>query len=529
METVVTCKDGSQKNILWGATTTEGKDIVFGMDLTDLKRAERELRELNVELESRIEERTGQLEAARKEAERANRLKSEFLANMSHEIRTPMNAILGYAQLMARDPSIPPAALESVGTINRAGEHLLALINDVLEMSKIEAGRLTYHETAFDPDKLTSEIVELHGGRARDKGLTLNLVRGGPLPPTIYSDEGKLRQILLNLIGNAVKFTKTGGVVVTVRADHRDAGEHELGFAVRDTGPGISHEEMGRLFKPFVQSVAGQIEGGTGLGLAISRQYARLLGGDIAVESAPGKGATFTLTMLAKAGFGAVTERRGKEVREIVGLAMDSPAVRILIVDDLPTNRDVLSDLLMPLGFEVRLAGNGAEAVDLFKEWHPHAILMDIHMPVMDGLEANRLIKATPEGRGTLIIADSASVFEEEKAEVLASGADAFLRKPYRHDELLELLGDRLKLNYVYRDAPAPSEATPSGVHVCDFSTIPEALRADFAAACEGADYEKLMTLCDALASADPGCANTIRELVSSFQYETIVRSLSKA
>jgi PAS domain S-box-containing protein len=225
-----------------------------------------------------------ELETAKRGAETANRLKSDFLANMSHEIRTPMNAILGYAQLLARDPALPRDTLAKIGTINRAGEHLLALINDVLEMSKIEAGKSTYNESAFDPEALVSGIAELYAERASAKSISFELVRATPLPPTVLSDEGKVRQALLNLVGNAVKFTKTGGVVITAGALRGEDGLHTLSFAVRDTGPGLTPEERERLFKPFVQSASGHRAGGTGLGLAISLRYARMLGGDIAAS-----------------------------------------------------------------------------------------------------------------------------------------------------------------------------------------------------------------------------------------------------
>ncbi len=527
-------KDG---HIVWVLLTVSllrderGKPVHFISqieDITERKRAEKELRQLNATLEARILERTAQLDAARKDAEHANRLKSEFLANMSHEIRTPMNAILGYAQLMARDDSLPSATLDKVRTINRSGEHLLSLINDILEMSKIEAGRLTYNETAVDPDELISDIIELNTERAHAKGLTLGLLRPTPLPEIIYSDEGKLRQALLNLVGNAIKFTSVGGVFVTVRSDRGPKGGCLLTFAVRDTGPGLSDEEIGHLFKPFVQTETGVREGGTGLGLAISRQYARLLGGDILVEATPGQGATFTLSIAAKECFEAVKDKRASDLSQVTGLSEDSPTVRTLVTDDHLSNRQMLADFLETMGFEVRVAGNGAEAVEIFKEWSPHAILMDVRMPVMDGYEATRLIKATSEGRKAFILAISASVFEEEKAAVLAAGADAFLRKPIRYEELLAVLGQRLKLKYVYRSAHASTEkGAESAPAPADFSSMSAAMRTAFIAACERVDYEEVMSLCEQLSSTDVGAANTLRKLLNSFNYEAIIGVLS--
>ena len=446
-------------------------------------------------------------------------MKSMFLANISHEIRTPMNAILGYAQILARDVSFSREQLERIATINRAGEHLLALINDILEMSKIEAGRVVRNDSAFDLHSVLQDLLAIYSGRAQAKGITLVLEKSASLPQHVHCDEGKLRQTLVNLLGNAVKFTEEGGVRLIAGASETGPGSFILSFTVADTGPGLSAEAVTQLFRPFVQSIEGAKMGGTGLGLAISRQYARLLGGDVTVESTPGHGANFTFTAVA-------TEARATDVtREVesppVRRLREGKTARILVVDDDETNRKLLQDILEPIGFEIKTATNGAEAVEVFSAWKPAAIMMDICMPIMNGIEATRRIRAT--GQSVLIIGLSASAFEEEKAEVLSSGADLFVRKPFKVNELLGDLGRHLNLQYEY------GELGETAVEHADFSRIPDSLRAEFSRACDRADYEHLLKLCDTLeATEGPEIANAVRARVITFNYESLARLMSE-
>ena len=461
-----------------------------------------------------------ELEEARKAAEQANRLKSAFLANMSHEIRTPMNAILGYAQLLQRDKALSPAHLGQVDTINRAGEHLLAIINDILAMSKIEAGHVVLNAVSFNLHETLDRLIELCSVGTRAKGLALRLTGASDVPVFIVSDESKLRQILLNLIGNAVKFTAAGEIHVTADATRTSGEDVSLRFAVADTGPGIAPAELKKLFQPFVQSAEGMRAGGTGLGLSIGKQYAKLLGGDITVESELGRGSTFTLTLRARIAKSASIVVRG-EKPAILGLAEDTSPPRVLVVDDLPMNRQLLADMLTPIGFDVQLAEDGCHAVDAFAQWKPQAIIMDMRMPVMDGIEATRRIKAMPGGADTFIIALSASAFEEDRRAFEQSGADIFLAKPIRQDEILEHIGERLGLRYVYAEtvaAPAPmSRIDPVAV-----ANIASPMRAAFAVACLEADYAQLMELCDTLAATEPETASALRALVTIFDYERL-------
>ncbi len=503
--------------------TNEAPTEMFGVcqDVTDIVEARREL------------------EAARNAAEAANRLKSEFLANMSHEIRTPMNAILGYAQLMRRDASLPEPVLARVETINRAGEHLLTIINDILEMSKIEAGRITLNRGAFDLSEFLRGMVELYSVRAKSKGLSLSLSLGEGLPRLVSTDEGKLRQALGNLVANAVKFTERGSVDITAQCAPAPgetgpgAREMLLTFVVRDTGPGIGPDELANLFRPFVQASAGHRLGGTGLGLAISRQYARLLGGDITVQSEPGIGSVFTLTARVGPASEYALPPAASRAR-VERLSSAQPPVSVLIADDNPQNREMLGALLTPLGFQVRFARDGAEAVELFTTWRPRAVLMDMRMPVMDGYEACRRIKALAGSGQAYILAITASAFEEDKAAVFAAGADDFLRKPVGLDELLALLGQRLGLDYVYRPtSPVAKPAGPVRLGEADaaelrasLARLPVEIIRELSGAARAADYERLLELCERVAQQDAFAAEVLGGLVLAFDYDGVLKHL---
>jgi CheY-like chemotaxis protein len=338
------------------------------------------------------------------------------------------------------------------------------------------------------------------------------------------TDESKLRQALLNLIGNAVKFSDKGGVILSAGTRSADGDAVTLWFEVADTGPGLSADEMKKLFQPFVQGSAGVKAGGTGLGLAISRQYARLLGGDVTVESKLGNGAAFTLTVTARIAHELVAASSPVTTPHVLRLEPGQPPVRILIADNVPLNQELLVSTLAPMGFETQVANNGVEAVELFKSWKPHAVLMDMRMPVMDGYEANRLIKATDGGQDTFIIALTSTAFEEEKPAVFASGADVFMRKPFKQDELLAAIGKHLKLRFVYADLPAPVRQADA-----DFTHIPEPIRTDVLQACGEADYDRLVGLCNQLAAdGHAAAANALRERVNAFDYESIARVLAE-
>jgi PAS domain S-box-containing protein len=470
--------------------------------------------------------------AERKQAEEAaaaSRAKSAFLASMSHEIRTPLNAILGYAQVLERDAELSERARRSVGIINHSGEHLLALINDILEMSKIEAGRSTLNRGTFDLHRLLDDLEAMFQLRAREKGLSFRVATAEEVPRFVVADEGKVRQILVNLLGNAVKFTRDGGVALWVRIVKRAGERLRLVAEVDDTGVGIEAHELGRLFEPFGQTRSGQqaLEG-TGLGLAISREHARLMNGDLQVTSEAGKGTLVRFEFPVEEG-GQAECAAHLPPRRVVRLAGAVP--RILLVDDHEVNRGWLRELLTTIGFEVREATNGQEAVESWRAWKPDAVLMDVHMPLMDGHEATRVIRAEERGEDVVIIALTASVFREDRQDVLRSGADDFVGKPVREAELLEKIRTHLGIEYVYADvdaadavksaAPGRELLTPGAL-----SSLPDATLRALRDATRGGDIDRLRTLIGELEDTTRPVADALRVLVDGFDYEGLHRAL---
>ncbi len=414
------------------------------------------------ELLVQTQKQSAALERALIAADAANRSKSEFLANMSHELRTPLNAILGFAQVMDRDSSLSHQQREQIRIINRAGEHLLNLINDILEMSKIEAGRTTLNENTFDLYDLLDTMAEMFAIKAKNKGLRLIIDRRQEVPQYLYGDEGKLRQVLMNLLSNAIKFTKNGGVAVRVGMKEPEAAanlepnsQFSIRFEVEDTGFGIAPGEINTLFEAFVQTESGRkSQQGTGLGLPISQKFVELMGGEITVRSEVDCGSIFAFEVAVKLGSSSELSQP-KTKRKIIGLAPDQPEYRLLVVEDVKENRMVLQELLGSLGFHVRAVENGKEGVAMWKSWRPHLIWMDMRMPVMDGYEATKQIKANPKGRDTVIIALTASAFEQERQIVKEAGCDDYMPKPFRQDVLLAKMEEHLGVRYLYEEPAA--------------------------------------------------------------------------
>ena len=478
-------------------------------------RLEQELAEHRFHLEELVDQRTAELALAKEAAEAANRAKTAFLANMSHELRTPLNAILGFAQLMERDSALDERHRGELRTINRSGRHLLALINDVLEIARIEAGRTLIQSKPFDLSDILRSVEEMIRQRAEAKELRFVVEQQGTLPFCVLGDAHHLRQVLINLLGNAVKYTDQGQI--SLRLTPSDG--HIL-FEVIDTGTGIDPSEQQRIFQPFYQTEAGATFGeGAGLGLAISREFVRLMGGEISVESQPGQGSVFAFSLPLPATDAVAAAIPSVQAR-VLGLAEGQAPVRILVAEDKADSRDLIVRLLGSVGFEVRGAENGAQAVASFKEWRPHFIWMDIRMPVMDGYEATRQIRALPGGDQVKIVALTASVFQERLGDILDAGCDDILSKPFEEEHLFRIMGDLLNLQYRY------AEAAPESVNrIFDLSEVSLELRATIKQAAEALDLDAFAGIIESLRQNHPTVADELEVLVNEFRFEQIQRA----
>jgi signal transduction histidine kinase len=424
-------------------------------------------------LEAELEERRrleASLHLAKERAEASNKAKSAFLANMSHELRTPLNAILGFAQIMERDSALPEGQRARAANIRRGGEYLLALINDVLDLAKVEAGRFDCVPRDWETEAFFHQLREMIRPRAEGHGLFLKFRMTETVPPALRCDDIRLRQVLMNLLGNAVKFTERGGI--TLSADYRGG---RLRLEVVDTGIGMAEQELAAIFEPFVQ--VGALERraqGTGLGLAISRRLVQAMGGEMAVESMPGKGSRFGFEVPAPAVSkpGAQRSAAALEIGGYRRLAGEGP-FRLLLVDDRADNRDALRGMLEPLGFEVAEEASGQACLERVAQAPPDALLLDLRMPHLDGREVARRLRRTPGLEGLKIIAVSAAAFLEDAEEALAAGCDAHVAKPVMLRELLAELGAHLPLQWLQAE-----EA--SGPTTADLFPLPEALVRNF-------------------------------------------------
>jgi two-component system, sensor histidine kinase and response regulator len=469
-------------NLLWGLLATYQNAEPRQWQLAEVQMVSQIGIQLGVavqqaELLLRTQEQAEELKQAKEVADSANRSKSEFLSNMSHELRTPLNVILGLTQLMSRDRTLTADYQRYLETIGDSGEHLLELINDVLEMSKIEAGALVFHETSFNLHHLLDSLQDMMHFRASSKGLQFSVEYSSNLPEVIKTDEGKLRQIIINLLGNAIKFTQQGCVTMRVSfansalnsviegQEIHDERPITIHFEVEDTGTGIAPDELNCLFKPFQQTRSGRsaVEG-TGLGLAISQKYAQMLGGQITACSQLGKGSIFAFSITAIPASITQLGRQASTISgKVISLAPQQPNYRILIAEDNATNRLLLKTLLLSVGFELQEATNGQEAIDLWQTWKPHLIFMDMRMPIMSGQEATQQIRQLEkqcidwETIPTKVLALTASAFIEQREEVITAGCDDFISKPFKTQEIFEKIAQYLGVEYLYEESSKPA------------------------------------------------------------------------
>ena len=481
-----------------------------------------ELQKYRQHLESLVDQRTAELVKARDEAESANRAKSIFLANMSHELRTPLNAILGFSSLL-REHGASEQQRRDLEVINSSGEHLLRLIDDVLDLARIEAGRIQLEMAPVDVGKVAEDVVNMILPRAADKGLMVSL-EALQSPLVVRTDPARLRQVLLNLLNNAVKFTEKGSVTLrTTATPASQPGEIRLVFEVEDTGEGIKAGDHAVIFDAFEQGAAKRAEG-AGLGLTISRQIVELMGGTIHVDSTPGHGSRFRMEIPVQRAE-ASDVSTAPNLGNVIALAQGQPEYRILIVEDQQENWMVLERLLTYAGFQVHVANDGAAGVAEFRKLRPQFIWMDLRMPVMDGIEATRLIRASEGGREVKIVAVTASGDVRKRSEILAEGLDDYVCKPYRPAEVFECMVRHLGCHYEVSQTTSHAEVPDQPIRVLraeDVSALPEKLRQELWDAIISLDRTRISEAIDQISQVNGGVGLILKRYADSYAYTPI-------
>ncbi|MET0082164.1 MAG: ATP-binding protein [Sedimenticola sp.] len=468
------------------------------------------------------------LRAAKDEADASNRAKSVFLANMSHELRTPLNAVIGFSRLVRDSDHLTEQQRESMDIINSSGIHLLRLIDDVLDIAKIEVGHVTLETAVFNLHQMLIHVIDMLRQSAEDKRLNLSFEKEPRLPEYIIGDEMKMQRILLNLLGNAIKFTDAGDVVLYAGCSDRDQDGHFLlRFTVQDQGRGIPEEDKERIFEPFVQ-LGFQAGRGTGLGLAIIRQYLDIMEGTITLESLPGEGCRFDVEIPSQVTAGGEGQEVDREPRKVIGLEPGQPVCRQMIVEDQRENSLLLQRILERFNFEIRAVENGVEAVELFSEWRPDLIWMDRRMPIMDGLEATRKIRVMPGGEDVKIVAITASVLSEMQDEIMSAGFDTVVHKPYRNEDIYSCLEDQLGLSFIY-DSSAGEEGEGGGeLDPSLLDELPSNLFESLRQAVLALDTEKILAVAEKIEPISADLATAIRHEVESFDITSLMKFLEK-